>query len=87
VEHPLGCHQARLPDRVIFEKLVEVLVFGYAYWQIADGSRTANFGESNLRGFNMTRREVLFGTVVVLLASSPVDHPRSMPARVNLNTG
>jgi transposase len=36
VEHPLGCHRLRISDRVIFEKLVEVLVFGCAYWRIAD---------------------------------------------------
>ena len=28
--HPLGRHRPRIPDRVIFEKLVEVLVFGCA---------------------------------------------------------
>src|ERR671933_1183134 len=36
VEHPLGCHRSRIPDRVIFEKLVQVLVFGCAYHRIAD---------------------------------------------------
>ncbi len=34
--HPLGCHRPRIPDRLVFEKLVEVLVFGCAYWRIAD---------------------------------------------------
>ena len=34
--HPLGCHRSRVPDRVVFGKLVEVLVFGCAYWRIAD---------------------------------------------------
>ncbi len=34
--HPLGCHRPRIPDRVVFEKLVAVLVFGCAYWRIAD---------------------------------------------------
>ena len=34
--HPLGCHRTRIPDRVIFEKLVQVLVFGCAYWRISD---------------------------------------------------
>ncbi len=29
--HPLGCHRPRVPDRVVFGKLVEVLVFGCAY--------------------------------------------------------
>lgn len=36
VDHPLGCHRARIPDRVVFEKLVQVLVFGCAYWRIAE---------------------------------------------------
>ncbi len=36
VDHPLGCHRSRVPDRVVFEKLVQVLVFGYAYERIAD---------------------------------------------------
>jgi transposase len=36
VDHPLGCHRGRIPDRVVFEKLVQVLVFGCAYWRIAE---------------------------------------------------
>ncbi len=36
VNHPLGCHRPRVPDRVVFEKLVQVLVFGCAYHRIAD---------------------------------------------------
>ena len=39
--HPLGCHRSRIPDRVVFEKLVQVLVFGCAYEKIADGSCSA----------------------------------------------
>ena len=39
--HPLGCHRPRIPDRVVFEKLVQVLVFGCAYEKIADGSCSA----------------------------------------------
>ncbi len=30
-DHPLGCHHPRICDRVIFEKLVQILVFGCAY--------------------------------------------------------
>ena len=41
VNHPLGCHRPRIPDRVVFEKLVEVLVFGCAYHRIADESYSA----------------------------------------------
>jgi transposase len=36
VNHPLGCHRRRIPDHVVFEKLIQVLVFGCAYWRIAD---------------------------------------------------
>jgi len=36
VNHPLGCHRPRIPDRVVFEKLVQVLVFGCAYRGIAE---------------------------------------------------
>ena len=36
VDHPLGCHRARIPDRVVFEKLLQVLVFGCAYWRISE---------------------------------------------------
>ena len=43
--HPLGCHKPRIPDRVVFAKLVEVLVFGCAYWRISDESCS----ESTLR--------------------------------------
>ncbi len=41
VEHPLGCHRSRIPDRVVFEKLVQILVFGCAYWRIADHTCSA----------------------------------------------
>ena len=34
--HPLGCHRARIPDRVIFDKLIQVLVFGCGYRRITD---------------------------------------------------
>jgi transposase len=41
VIHPLGCHRARIPDRVVFEKLVQVLVLGASYEKIADWSCSA----------------------------------------------
>jgi len=41
VDHPLGCHRPRIPDRVVFDKLVQVLVFGCAYWRIADATCSA----------------------------------------------
>ena len=39
--HPLGCHNPRIPDRVVFEKLVQVLVFGVSYAKIADHTCSA----------------------------------------------
>ena len=41
VEHPLGCHNPRIPDRVVFDKLVQVLLFGCAYERIAEQSCSA----------------------------------------------
>jgi hypothetical protein len=38
VNHLLGCHRSRIPVQVIFEKLLQVLVFGCTYWRIADES-------------------------------------------------
>ena len=43
--HPLGCHRRRIPDRIVFEKLVQILVFGCAYERIAGGACS----ESTLR--------------------------------------
>jgi transposase len=34
--HPLGCHRPRIGDRIIFEKLIQVLRFGCSYESIAD---------------------------------------------------
>jgi transposase len=39
--HPLGCHRSRIPDRLVFDKLVQVLVFGCAYRRIADATVSA----------------------------------------------
>jgi transposase len=39
--HPLGCHRPRIPDRVIFEKLIQILVFGCGYRRIADHTCSA----------------------------------------------
>ncbi len=41
VVHPLGCHRPRIPDRIVFDKLVQVLVFGCAYHRIADATCSA----------------------------------------------
>jgi hypothetical protein len=40
-EHPLGCHRPRIGDAVVFDKLVEALVFGAGYERIADAACSA----------------------------------------------
>jgi transposase len=42
VAHPLGCHRPRIPDWIIFDKLVQVLIFGCAYERIADATCSAS---------------------------------------------
>jgi transposase len=39
--HPLGCHRPRIPERVVFDKLIELLVFGCGYRRIADATCSA----------------------------------------------
>ncbi len=39
--HPLGCHRPRIDDRLVFDKLVQVLVLGCSYEQIADATCSA----------------------------------------------
>ena len=41
VVHPLGCHRPRIPDRIVFDKLVQVLVLGASYEKIADSTCSA----------------------------------------------
>ena len=39
--HPLGCHRRRIGDRVVFDKLIQVLRFGCSYEGIADTTCSA----------------------------------------------
>jgi transposase len=39
--YPLGCHRPRIPDRIVFDKLIRVLVFGCGYRRIADHACSA----------------------------------------------
>jgi transposase len=36
--HPLGCHRRRIPDRVVFEHVVEALVHGSGYERVASAA-------------------------------------------------
>jgi transposase len=39
--HPWGCHRRRIDDRIVFDKLVQVLRFGCSYQAIADTTCSA----------------------------------------------
>jgi transposase len=39
--HPLGCHRPRIADRIVFDKLIQLLVFGCGYRRIADATCSA----------------------------------------------
>jgi hypothetical protein len=39
--HPLGCHRPRIPDRIVFDKLIQVLVLGCGYRRLADATYSA----------------------------------------------
>lgn len=40
--HPLGCHRRRISDRIVFDKLLQVLRFGCSYDGIADTTCSAS---------------------------------------------
>jgi hypothetical protein len=40
-DHPLGCHRRRIADAVVFDGLVEVLVYGAGCERITDASCSA----------------------------------------------
>jgi transposase len=40
-DHPLGCHRRRIGDRTVFDRLMQVLVFGCGYRKVADDSCSA----------------------------------------------
>ena len=39
--HRLGCHRPRIPHRVVFDLLLQIVVFGAAYWRIAGAACSA----------------------------------------------
>jgi transposase len=40
-DHPLGCHRRRISDRIIFDKMLQLLCFGCSYEAIADTTCSA----------------------------------------------
>jgi len=40
-EHPCGGHRPRITDRIVFDKLIQIVVLGAAYVKIADSSCSA----------------------------------------------
>ncbi|REK90924.1 IS5 family transposase [Streptomyces inhibens] len=41
VTHPLGCHRPRISDRIVFDKMLQLLRFGCSYQAIADTTCSA----------------------------------------------
>jgi transposase len=39
--HPLGCHRPRISDRIVFDKMLQLLRFGCSYQAIADTTCSA----------------------------------------------
>lgn len=39
--HPLGCHRPRVDHRIVFDKIIQILVLGSAYEKIADSTCSA----------------------------------------------
>ncbi|MGY3205702.1 IS5 family transposase [Streptomyces sp. TE5632] len=39
--HPLGCHRPRISDRIVFDKMLQLLRFGRSYQAIADSTCSA----------------------------------------------
>ncbi len=40
-DHPLGCHRRRIGDRIVFNKMLQLLRFGCSYQVIADTTCSA----------------------------------------------
>lgn len=40
-DHPLGCHRRRIGDRIVFDKLLQLLRFGCSYEAIVDTTCSA----------------------------------------------
>ncbi|MFI5773653.1 IS5 family transposase [Streptomyces sp. NPDC051658] len=41
VTHPLGCHRPRISDRIVFDKVLQLLRFGCSYQAVADTTCSA----------------------------------------------
>lgn len=39
--HPLGCHRRRISDRIVFDKLLQLLRFGCSYQAVSDTTCSA----------------------------------------------
>jgi hypothetical protein len=59
VDYPLGCHRQRISERVVFAKLVQILVFGYTWAHIAGDTRSAT---------TLRRRRVAWISLMVFAA-------------------
>lgn len=47
--HPLRCHRARIDDRVVFDKIVQIVVFGCGYRKAADAACSTTRSRSSAK--------------------------------------
>lgn len=74
VNHPLGCHHSRIPDRMVFEKLVQVLVL---LWIV----KKTRLIKKKVKAITNTSRQTKRGNILVLLNSKFSYRKESAPGR------
>jgi hypothetical protein len=77
--HPLGCHRPRIPGRVIFDKLIQLLVYGYGYRRIAD--HTCSATPARIHSSRRRRRVVAEQLRLAVLAAYDRMHGLELVAR------
>jgi len=63
--HPLGCHRPRIPDRVVFEHVVEALVHGSGYERIASAGCSDRTIRRRLRAWAEAGLAAILHTLVL----------------------
>ena len=72
--HPLGCHRPRIPDRIVFDKLIQILVFGCGYRRIA--------GREDIT--DIERRHAMFFRKLVEESAWPSEHQAAWTDRLEI---
>jgi hypothetical protein len=80
VHRPLGCHP-RIPDRIVVDKLDQVLMFGYGYRRIADHSCSATLRRRRDECITLGRGGAAVPGRTGRLASDPAEQDRPAQRR------